>query len=224
MDSLPINVTDLAVILIVVLSGLLAFLRGFVAEILSIAAWIGALAVAVYGYKPAVPYVTDLLSIQGTLAELLAGAVIFVTALIVFMVLARLAGGALQMAGLGAVDRSLGFLFGLIRGGVLVSVAYLLVLWAEPNPEDHPPWLSEAKTLPLVAESADLLVTLVPEHLRGRADDAAERARRQAEEEAREALKERLLSPAPKADAPTGDQGYSDKERQELNRAIQSTQ
>jgi membrane protein required for colicin V production len=229
MESLPINVTDLAVITVLVLSGLLALLRGFVAEVMSIAAWIGALAVGVYGYRPATPYIVELTGIDGALGELIAGGVLFVVSLIVFMVLARLASGTLQMAGLGAVDRSLGFLFGLLRGAVVVCIAYLLVLWAEPDPEDHPDWLIEAKTLPLVIEGADMLVALVPDHLRSEADTAAARARRQAEDQAREALKQRLLSPAPASpranpDAPTADQGYSDKERQELNRAIQSTQ
>ncbi|MEQ8584414.1 MAG: CvpA family protein [Thalassobaculaceae bacterium] len=229
MDQLPINITDLAIITVLILSGLLALLRGFVAEVLSIVAWVGALAVGIYGYKPATPLVIDLTGIDGPLGELIAGGVLFVIALIVFMILARLASGTLQMAGLGAVDRSLGFLFGLVRGAVLVSVAYLLVLWAEPDPEDHPSWLTEAKSLPLVVAGTDMLVALVPEHLRSQADTEALRVRRQAEDEAREALKKRLLSPAPTTDnpnpdAPTGDQGYTDKERQELNRAIQSTQ
>ena len=229
MDSLPINITDLAVLTVLVLSGLLALLRGFVAEVFSIVAWVGALAVGVYGYKPATPIVVELTGIDGPLGELIAGGVLFVVALIVFMILARLASGALQMAGLGAVDRSLGFLFGLVRGAILVCVAYLLVLWAEPDPQDHPTWLTEAKSLPLIVSGSDMLVTLVPEHLRSQADAEAARVRRKAEDEAREALKERLLSPTPRTetanpDAPQSDQGYTDKERQELNRAIQSTQ
>lgn len=229
MDSLPINITDLAVITVLVLSGLLALMRGFVAEVFSIVAWAGALAVGVYGYKPATPIVEDITGIDGALGELIAGGVLFIAALIIFMILARLASGTLQMVGLGAVDRSLGFLFGLLRGAVLVCVAYLLVLWAEPDPQDHPTWLTEAKSLPLVVAGSDMLVTLVPDHLRSQADTAAARARRDAEDEAREALKERLLSPTPKTTAPNpgapaSDQGYTDKERQELNRAIQSTQ
>lgn len=93
MDSFPINAVDLGIFAVLVLSGLLAFLRGFVAEIFSIAAWVGALAVSVYGYKPAVPFVTDLTGLDGTIADLVAGAVLFVVSLIVFMILARLAGG-----------------------------------------------------------------------------------------------------------------------------------
>ncbi len=224
MDSLPINITDLAILIVLGISTLLALLRGFVAELFTVVAWIGALAAAVYGYTFGVPYVVDLVGLEGTLAELLSGLAIFVVALIVLSVLARLCSGVLQIAGLGAVDRSLGFLFGLVRGAVLVSVAYLLVLWAVPDPKDHPAWLTEAKALPIVIEGADLLVDLVPAHMRSQAYDEFELRKRQAEDEAREKIMEGMISPKPKADAPQGDQGYTDKERQEMNRAVQSTQ
>ncbi|MEQ8396818.1 CvpA family protein [Thalassobaculum sp.] len=224
MDSLPINITDLVILLVLVLSGLLAFLRGFVAEVLSVASWIGALFVAVYGYVYLQPYARQVITINTTAADAAAGVALFVVALILFTVLARVMSGALSMAGLGAIDRSLGFLFGLARGAALVCLAYLLILWAVPERSDHPAWLTEARALPLVEEGADLLWDLVPPHLLDEADAAASRARRQAEEQTRRALQERLLNPAPKAGAPSGSTGYSDRERQEMNRAIQGTQ
>lgn len=224
MDGLPINITDLVILLVLVLSGLLAFLRGFVAEVLSVAAWIGALVVAVYGYVHLQPLARQVVTFNATAADAAAGVALFVVALIVFTVLGRLMSGALTMAGLGAIDRSLGFLFGLLRGAVLVCLSYLLILWAVPDRSDHPAWLTGARALPLVEEGADLLWNLVPPHLLDEADAAAARARRQAAERTRWELKERLLSPIPKADAPDGSTGYNDRERQEMNRAIQGTQ
>ena len=224
MEGLPINVTDLAILVVLVLSGLLAFLRGFVAEVLSVAAWIGALFVAVYGYVHLQPFARQVVTFNTTAADAAAGVALFVVALILFTVLGRLASGALSMAGLGAIDRSLGFLFGLARGAALVCLAYLLILWAVPERDDHPEWLTQARALPLVEEGADLLWGLVPSHLLDEADAAAARARRQAEEQARRQLQERLLNPTPKADAPAGANGYSDRERREMNRAIQGTQ
>lgn len=224
MDALPINVTDLVILSILVLSGLLAFLRGFVAEVLSVAAWIGALFVAIYGYVYLQPLARQFITFNATAADAAAGIALFVAALIVFTILGRVLSGALSMAGLGAIDRSLGFLFGLVRGAALVCLAYLLILWAVPERSDHPAWLTEARALPLVEDGSDMLWRLVPSHLLDEADAAAARARRQAEEEARRELHERLLSPAPKADAPTGSSGYTDRERREMNRAIQGTQ
>ena len=190
MEGLPINVTDLAILVVLVLSGLLAFLRGFVAEVLSVAAWIGALFVAVYGYVHLQPFARQVVTFNTTAADAAAGVALFVVALILFTVLGRLASGALSMAGLGAIDRSLGFLFGLARGAALVCLAYLLILWAVPERDDHPEWLTQARALPLVEEGADLLWGLVPSHLLDEADAAAARARRQAEEQARRELQE----------------------------------
>ncbi len=224
MDALPINITDLVILLVLLLSGLLAFLRGFVAEVLSVAAWIGSLFVAVYGYVHLQPFARQLVTVNTTLADALAGLALFLAALILFSVLARLLSRTLSLAGLGALDRTLGFLFGLVRGATLVCLAYLLILWAVPDRSDHPAWLTQARALPLVEEGSDLLWSLVPPHLLDEADATAARARRQAEEQARRELHERLLSPAPKADAPGGSTGYSDRERQEMNRAIQGTQ
>lgn len=224
MSGLPINVTDLVILLVLLLSGLLAFLRGFVAEVLSVAAWIGALFVAVYGYVYLQPYARQVVTFNTTAADAAAGLALFVVALILFSVAGKLLSGTLSMAGLGALDRSLGFLFGLFRGAALVCLAYLLILWAVPDRNEHPSWLTQARALPLVEDGADLLWSLVPPHLLDEADAAAARARRQAEEHARRELHERLLSPTPKAGAPTGSTGYNDRERQEMNRAIQGTQ
>lgn len=224
MNTLPINITDLVILLVLVLSGLLAFLRGFVAEVLSVAAWIGALFVAVYGYVYLQPYARQLITFNATAADAAAGLALFVVALIVFTVLGRVLSGTFSMAGLGALDRTLGFLFGLVRGAVLVCLAYLIILWAVPDRSDHPTWLTQARALPMVEKGADLLWSLVPPHLMDEADAAAARARRQAEEKARRELGERILNPTPKADAPADTTGYTDRERQEMNRAIQGTQ
>jgi len=224
MDSLPINITDLIILLVLLLSGLLAFLRGFVQEVLSVASWIGALFVAVYGYVYLQPYARQFVTVNTTIADAAAGLVLFLVALVIFVIVSRFLARSLSMAGLGALDRTLGFLFGLARGAALVCLAYLLILWAVPDRKDHPAWLTQARALPLVEEGADFLWSLVPPHLLDEADVAAARARRQAEEQARRELGERILNPTPKADAPDASNGYTDKERQEMNRVIQGTQ
>jgi len=229
MDALPINIVDLVVLVVLALSALLAFMRGFVAELFAVVAWIGAIFLAFHGYAPATPLVTELTGLDGAVAEILAGAVLFVVSVIVLSILARIVSGALKIASLGSVDRSLGFLFGVIRGAVLVSLAYVLLLTFSPNPRDHPDWLLQARSLPLIVQGSDLLIAALPENLSNRIDTTAVRARQQAEEESLRTLKNLLTSPTTRTgpanpDATTDDQGYTDKERQELNRAIQSTQ
>jgi len=227
-NDLPINVTDLAVLAILLFSALLALLRGFVAEVLSVMAWIGALAVAFYQFPLLQPYVTQWTGVDGDLAAFGAGAILFVVSVIVFSILARVVTAPLKTYTLGAVDRSLGVLFGLARGALLVSFAYLLVQWVLPNADDRPAWITEARTRPYLEVGAEELRKLVPEHMRTEADLQRERTLRQMEEEAHRRVFDTLNNPQPAADpkddAPTSDPGYTDEQRQELNRAIQGTQ
>lgn len=224
LQNLPINATDVVVIIVLLLSGLLALLRGFVAEILSIASWVGALAVAVYNYIHLKPYILELIAISDTLADIASGAILFVVAVVVFSLFSRFVSGAMEGAGLGAVDRSLGFVFGLARGAVFVCLAYLAFLAAVPKQEEHPGWLTEAKTLPYIQKGADLLKVLVPEHMKDDAFIAAERKKKQSEERLLQQIQDGLLSPTPKSDASEDRTGYTAKERQGMQRAIQGTQ
>lgn len=48
MSSLPVNIVDLIVIVVLLLSALLALFRGFVKEVLSIVGWVAALAVTYF--------------------------------------------------------------------------------------------------------------------------------------------------------------------------------
>jgi hypothetical protein len=58
-----------------------------------------------------------------------------------------------------AVDRSLGLLFGLVRGAILVSLAYMLILWGDPN------MLRGARTTPMMARGAEILRNIAPSEL-----------------------------------------------------------
>ena len=82
MDNLPVNVTDIAVIAAILLSGILAFVRGFFREVLSIGSWVAAFFAALYLYPVASPYVSQLLG-WGDMADLVAGIAVFVVSVIV---------------------------------------------------------------------------------------------------------------------------------------------
>jgi len=73
MDNLPINATDILVFAILLISGLLAFFRGFVREVLSVGAWVGAAFATLYGFAHVRPYARDLIGID-MIADIIAGA------------------------------------------------------------------------------------------------------------------------------------------------------
>ena len=142
MDSLPINVTDLAIIAVVVISGLLAFVRGFVHEVLAVGAWVGAAIVTVFFLPVVLPYARDLISIQ-IAADIAGGAAIFIFVLIVLSIFTHWLARRVRESSLGALDRSLGLLFGFLRGAILVCLAWIGLVTLLPR-DQHPDWIQEA--------------------------------------------------------------------------------
>ncbi len=126
------TVVDAAVLVIVVVSALLAFSRGFIRELLSILGWIAAAVVAFYFAPQAVPiikeipYVGDFVGEQCELAILAAFAAVFALALVVVSIFTPLLSGAVQNSALGPIDQGLGFLFGVARGVILIAIAFIV--------------------------------------------------------------------------------------------------
>lgn len=219
MDSLPFSVVDIVVVALVLISALLAFARGFVHEVLSVAGWIGAGFAAVYGFPYVKPYARDLIPID-LAADLAAGAAIFIVTLIVLSILTRAIAKQVQDSALNALDRSLGFLFGLLRGAVIICLIYIGIELVMP-PEEQPAWLRDAKTMPLIEKGADMLKSLVPEDAAEAGNKAAQDAKEKTEKilETQKMLRD-LTTPTPKGEETQSPDGYGKKERQDLERLI----
>ena len=143
------NWIDLAVIAVIVVSGLLAFLRGFVREALGIGAWVGAALAAVW----AAPY--------AELADPAAFLCVFVAVLVVLSVVAGGLGGWVRRSAIGGVDRTLGTVFGLLRGAVVVAAAYV-GLGMAVKPDQWPEALTQARSVPYAYAGAVWLDGLLP--------------------------------------------------------------
>ena len=232
MDSLPINIVDLIVIAILLISGVLAFFRGLVHEVLSVSAWIGAGVATLYGYPLLAPYVMNFITSQ-LVAQIVAGVAVFILVLILISLLSHAISKRVKESALGALDRSLGFVFGLLRGAVLVCLSWLLLNWVLPESE-RPEWLMEAKSRPVIETGAALLEGLVPEDVREEGATAIEGARDTAGESVREAVQEEvdrqmedIIAPRREeggADQGGGESGYSDSDREQLDQLIEGQQ
>jgi len=161
MESTPVNITDLAVIAVIVVSGVFAFVRGFVHELLAIGAWIGAAIITVFALPHVLPYARQIIAVE-LAADIGAGVALFLFVLIALSILTHWLARRVRESSLGALDRSLGLLFGLLRGAAVVCLAWIALLWALPR-QDHPDWITEARTRPLVEQGAGLLIGLLPE-------------------------------------------------------------
>ncbi|MBK8174030.1 MAG: CvpA family protein [Rhodospirillales bacterium] len=223
MDNLPFTLADLAIIGILLVSAVLAFARGFVHEVLSMAAWVGAALAVVFGLPYARPIAREFITLP-LLADVAAGGVLFIVALLLLSLLTRAAARTVQDSALNAVDRSLGFLFGLLRGALLVCLAYIPIAWLIA-PAEQPDWMRNARARPLVERGANTLQSLIksdPLPMTQASDPQRTRAIKALETER---MVRDIITPDPKSPQNSGKQkpgGYSEGERRELERLIDS--
>ncbi|HVC53815.1 MAG TPA: CvpA family protein [Stellaceae bacterium] len=218
------NPLDIGVIAVIALSAVFAFARGFVREALSIVAWLTAGAITLYGFKPAYAMIDPMVH-NPLLSQLIAGFGLFVGSLIVMTILTGFIARSVRTSSLSAIDRTLGFVFGLLRGAFIVSLAYLL-LDVSLTPNDRPLWVREAKSTPYLEQGADLLRNVLPESLKSKSADAADRALKALSPAAQADRALRALatptpaapSPAPADSPPT----YDPTDRHGLDRLIGS--
>jgi membrane protein required for colicin V production len=218
------NALDLAIIAVIALSAVFAFARGFVREALSIVAWVGAALITLYGfsnvYGLTIRFVTTPL-----LADLIAGAGLFVVSLIVLTILTGYVARFVSSSALSPIDRTLGLIFGLARGVLLVSVAYLVVDISLPQ-NDRPGWIKEAKSERFLAKGAELLRDALPESLQIRTAGATDDAHRALEraQDAQRAMRA-LSSPAAPLPAKSGEgttPNYKPGDRRDMDRLIEN--
>lgn len=126
------TVIDAVVGVLIVLSALLAYSRGFVREALAIAGWVGAAVVAfvfadqVQPLVRQIPVLGDFIGDSCELSIIAAFAAVFAVVLVVVSIFTPLFSSVVQRSALGALDQGLGFLFGVLRGIVLVAIAFFI--------------------------------------------------------------------------------------------------
>jgi membrane protein required for colicin V production len=158
------NSVDLAVLGVMFLSGLLAFSRGLVREVLSIGAWVGAVVIAI----TFLPAIRPLLAHYVPSSEWVDPAgyiILFLVSLIVLSVIAKAIGGAVRTSAIGGIDRSLGLVFGLARGVALAIAAYIVACMAVP-PDRWPEPVLESRAVPYIYQGAIWIAHQVPQEYR----------------------------------------------------------
>lgn len=160
---MSITLLDFAVLGVVLVSALLAMVRGFTREILSIIAWGGAAAATVYFFPQVYAWVSHDLKIEPAIvAQLVSGAGIFLTTLIVVSLITMRISDAILDSRVGPIDRTLGFVYGGARGFLLMVIAFLFFVWLVPE-EGQPVWVKNAMTRDLLGTSGELLQSMLPE-------------------------------------------------------------
>jgi membrane protein required for colicin V production len=158
---MPITILDLVLLAVMLISGLLAMVRGFMREILSIAAWGAAALVTLYSYSKLLPTAKTYLN-SDTIASIAVVAGVFIGTLIIVSVITVRISDMILDSRIGALDRTLGFLFGLARGLLIVVVAYEFFIWLVPD-KQRPDWVVGAKSRTMLDSTGEWLKGLLPD-------------------------------------------------------------
>ena len=158
---MPITLLDIILLVVMLISGLLAMIRGFMREILSIGAWGIAALATLYSYSRVLPVAKGYFSSDMVAAGVSVGGVFLLTLLVVSIITVRISDMILDSR-VGALDRTLGFLFGLGRGLVIVVVAFLFFAWLVPE-RSQPEWVKSAKSKVVLQSTGQWLMSMLPD-------------------------------------------------------------
>lgn len=160
MENFPLQGADIVFLVILLISALFGFLRGFVKEVLSVAGWIGAVFLGLYLFPIAQPLAREFI-LNLLIADILTGAVIFILSLVILSYISHAISEKVRASSLGALDRSLGIFFGIGRGLVLLGIGWLIFVQFIPE-KDRPGWILQAKLLPAIEASGEFIARLLP--------------------------------------------------------------
>lgn len=216
MGDFSITVIDVLVVAVVLVSAGYAAYRGLVSETFAIFEWVAATYIALRFTPTFQPLVRSAIE-----TPWLQYVTVFIcTFLLVFIPLSIMAhrfSESVRRSEVGAVDRTLGFVFGIGRGLVIVGVAYIAFAALVPL-RDHPQALTRARLFPLILNTSDVLLSLVPgttELVRPATAAATRQAVQRPAPPARAA--------APPATPTQGAKTYGAQERSALDRLIETT-
>ncbi|MEO0329915.1 MAG: CvpA family protein [Pseudomonadota bacterium] len=161
---MPLELLDIILIALMLISGFLAMVRGFSREVLSISTWLVAGVIAFMFHERLTPLVAEYtasITTNELFPRIVAGAIIFLLALIVVSLITMKIADFIVDSRVGPLDRSLGFVFGAARGALLVMV--LLMFYVNFFPDNQPNWVENAKSKPMLESMGESLVNLLPD-------------------------------------------------------------
>ncbi len=165
MSEMSLNLFDLGVLLIVGLSALLSFYRGFVKEMLSLGSWIVASVVTLRFLEPVTQWVKPQVHSE-PVAAAIAAIGLFLATLIGISIGTGLLLKALKPGDrVGLLDNLAGLAFGIARGLLIVGIAYFVMSKFFTDEKNYPKLVRNAITRPYVAECARWLGSLTPDYL-----------------------------------------------------------
>ncbi len=158
--SIPVSILDLVVIGVVVISALLAAVRGFTREVLAIVAWVTAAAAAWFLHPLVLPRIKDYIANPNIALVAAIGSIFVVVLLIVSIITVKFSDFILDSR-IGALDRTLGFLFGAARGFIICVIGWTFLAWLVQG--KMPEWATTARARPMLESTSATIIAVLPD-------------------------------------------------------------
>ncbi|MES2253060.1 MAG: CvpA family protein [Pseudomonadota bacterium] len=148
---------------VALLSALMGLIRGLTREVLGLASWIGGASLTFIG-MPFVQIIARRYIQNGMMADVTAAVGLFLLFLILFSVISHTLSGLIKQSVLGGIDRSLGFLFGVGRGIVVLCIFQLLVSCFIPR-HKQPENFQNNRFAPMIYKGSDMILNILPQQI-----------------------------------------------------------
>ncbi len=225
---------DYAIIAVLLVSASLSLIRGFTKEVLSITGWIVSGYAAIFFGPSVKPLLANYVKIDWVVNG---GAmlIVFLVTLIAFSIGGGFIAKSMKASPLGPLDRTMGIIFGGLRGVFIVCMAYLGVSAVIPE-SDHPAFIKDAKLRPMLQTGSKAVVTLVPlerlpinltgigQTVTEKGTDALQEVGQEMLRDAIDAEVEKLSTPREEVQDSVPDKGYKQGERDDIERLIRNTE
>jgi membrane protein required for colicin V production len=217
---MPFTLLDGILIFVVLVSAVLAMIRGFTREVFSIGSWVAAAAVTYFFWDDVLPYTQRYVEDERVALGITVAGIFFITLLVVSLITMRISDFVLDSRA-GPLDRTLGFLFGAARGLILVVIAVLFLNFFMA-PDRQPVWIAEAKSKPWLDTLGSDLMNRLPDDPEAEIMERIQGAAPQQAGTPPSALPDPDAAPSPElAEEPAGDDpGIAPEDETQLERQI----
>jgi len=169
---------DVGIGLLVFISAILATARGLTREVLSLGTWAGSALFAVWMWQTQ-PEIARAYISEELVADIATVIVSFIISLIVLHLITIRIADFVVDSRIGPLDRTLGFVFGALRGALIGVVAVVFGQWLLGN--SLPGWATESRSLPVLSSLGDSLIVALPDNLEQQITDILQRGSEEAD-------------------------------------------
>jgi membrane protein required for colicin V production len=161
-DIATLTLLDYGVLIILVVSCIIAFMRGMMREFLGLTGWVVSFFAANYAAPRLETTINDTLNLGG-FGEALAWGVPFAVSVVAWFIIASMIAPGLARGIFGGFDRWLGMMFGILRGGLVVLILFVASVLAVDGEDNLPEYMKSSRSLPLMSYGAYHLAGFLPE-------------------------------------------------------------